>query len=208
MTNIVVTAPPAPAPDPDGRAPAPAPAAPAPYTVTATVANPITFNVNDGGRTNIASETDAAINHGNFPTAGSDLTPDLSSDGGRPPRTTFWARDLTVIHEQFHANECLRFAATGVTTAQAWLNTQTASSVADVQSLLTQVPGKALGKEQALLFPAPNSCIRLRCGCLHCPRQRHQDQGERRTVSRRACTCTCTRTGAIAVASLPAIRPL
>ena len=115
-----------------------------PYRVTATVSNPITFNVASGGNTNIASENDAAITHANFASVASDLTPNMGDLGGRPPRTKFWARDLTVVHEQFHVSERKGFAATGVTDAQTWLNAQTANSVADVRALLAQVPAQVI----------------------------------------------------------------
>jgi hypothetical protein len=153
MTNIVVTPPPAPvAPGPDAGAPPPAP--PAKYDVTATVENPITFNVSSGGRTNVASANDAALTHANFPTAASDLTPDMGDLNGRPPRTQFWAEDLTIIHERFHATEGSGFARTGVTNAQTWLNAQTATSIADVNALVAQVPGKVIATRQAAMtFP-------------------------------------------------------
>jgi hypothetical protein len=151
MTGIVVTPHPAPppAPAPGPGAPAPAPAPPGRFDVTATVSNPITFNVASGGRTNIASATDPAITHANFPTVASDLTPNMGDLGGRPPRTLFWASDLTVVHERFHVTERRRFGAAGVTVAQTWLNGQTAGSVADVNALLAQVPSKVIAHSQA-----------------------------------------------------------
>ncbi|HEX8621842.1 MAG TPA: hypothetical protein VF718_07700 [Allosphingosinicella sp.] len=156
MTNIVVTPhpapppPPAPAPAPGGGpAPPPPPAPPGRFDVTATVSNPITFNVAGGGKTNIGSETDAAITHANFATVASDLTPNMGDLGGRPPRTQFWASDLTVIHEQFHVGERQTFGAAGVVSAQTWLNGQTAGSVADVNALLAQVPGRVIAHSQA-----------------------------------------------------------
>jgi hypothetical protein len=125
------------------------------YTVRATLQNPITFNVASGGRTNIASDADAALTAANYATAASDLTPNMSDLNGRPPRTQFWAEDLTIRHERFHANERFGFAQSGLTAVQAWLNTQTAGSVADVQSLLNQVPGRVIASSQAAMpFPA------------------------------------------------------
>jgi hypothetical protein len=156
ITGIVVTphpaAAPAPAPAPapgGGPAPAPAPAAPGSFDVTATVSNPITFNVASGGKTNIASETDAAITHANIATVASDLTPNMGNMGGKPPRTQFWCSDLTVIHEQFHVAERRTFGAAGVVVAQTWLNGQTAATVADVNNLLAQVPAQVIAHSQA-----------------------------------------------------------
>jgi hypothetical protein len=125
------------------------------YTVRANLQNPITFNVNSGGRTNIASDGDPALTAANYGTASSDLTPNMSDLNGRPPRTQFWAEDLTIRHERFHANERSGFAQSGLAASQAWLNTQSAGSVADVQSLLNQVPGRVIAASQAAMpFPA------------------------------------------------------
>jgi hypothetical protein len=128
---------------------------PGSFAVQATIQNPITFNVASGGRTDLPSENDLSINSANYQTAASDLTPNMSDLNGRPLRTQFWAEDLTIRHEHFHAAERQTFGGQGVTTAQAWLNTQSASSVGDVQSLLTQVPGRVIGVSQAAMpFPA------------------------------------------------------
>ena len=149
MTSIVVTPPPA------ARAPAAAPAGPAPrhFTVTATVSNPIRFNVTSGGRTDIASENSAAITHTNFARVARDLTPNMHSDGGRPPRRRFWAQDLTIVHEQFHVNERKGFAAAAVITAQAWLQRQTANSVAGVRALLRRVPARLVASSDRSANP-------------------------------------------------------
>ncbi|HEX9530548.1 MAG TPA: hypothetical protein VF954_05380 [Acidimicrobiales bacterium] len=125
------------------------------FKVSATVQNPITFNVDGGGDTDIASDSDSALTAANYATAASDLTPNMGDLGGRPPRTQFWAKDLTVRHENFHATERQTFGGQGVTAAQTWLASQTASSAADVQSLLTQVPGKVIAVSQAAMpYPA------------------------------------------------------
>lgn len=122
---------------------------PGAFTATFTLTNPITFNVAAGGRTDIPSESAAAITHANFPRVASDLTPNMSSDGGRPPRTQFWAQDLTVRHENFHATERRGFAATGAQQAQTWLSGQTATSAAEVGALIAQVPGRVIASSQA-----------------------------------------------------------
>jgi hypothetical protein len=135
----------APSPGPAPPAPAPGPSAPAPaappttiWEVTATVENPITFNVGSP-KIDITSETSAALTPTNYPTAASDLTPDMAVEGGKPPRTQFWASDLTVIHEQFHVTERKKFNQGGVNDAQAWLDKQSASSLDDVKALIDQL---------------------------------------------------------------------
>ena len=124
------------------------------FVVTATVDNPITFQVTGGSDTDIASETDSAITQSNYSTVASDLTPDMSDENGRPPRTQFWARDLTIRHERFHAQEDFSFGGQGTTAAQSWLNGQAAADVAGVNTLLGQVPGRVANTVAAgMRFP-------------------------------------------------------
>ena len=126
----------------------PSPGPPPSFTATFTLENPITFNVTSTN-TDIASENDPALTNTNYPTAASDLTPNMSDLGGRPPRTQFWASDLTTRHERFHSDERSRLNRAGATQAQTWLNSQMAGSVADVQALIAQVPGKVITASQA-----------------------------------------------------------
>lgn len=119
------------------------------YRVAFTLVNPITYNVASGGCTDIPSATAPAITHANFAAVAADLTPDLTDDGGRPPRTAFWAEDLTLRHERFHATERQGFATAGAQAAQAWLSAQTASSVVDVALLVAQVPARVVASSQA-----------------------------------------------------------
>jgi hypothetical protein len=124
------------------------------YTVSATLDNPIVFQVNGGGDTDISSENDPDITQANYATVASDLTPDMSDLNGRPPRTQFWAEDLCIRHERFHATEGEGYSRNGVTQAQAWLNSQTAGSVAAVNALLAQVPGRVADvRRAAMTFP-------------------------------------------------------
>jgi hypothetical protein len=113
-----------------------------------TLENPITFNV-ASTKISIASENDAALTNANFATAASDLTPNMSRQGGKPPRTQFWAEDLTIRHERFHSNERSRLNRAGAVQAETWLSAQTAGSVADVQGLIAQVPGRVITASQA-----------------------------------------------------------
>ncbi|HMG73694.1 MAG TPA: hypothetical protein VK582_09345 [Pyrinomonadaceae bacterium] len=124
------------------------------YQVAATVDNPITFQVDGGTRPDISSDTDADITKTNYPTVVSDLTPNLTDLKGRPPRNSFWAEDLTIKHENFHATEDVKYGGSGTTLAQNWLNTQTAGSVAAVNALLGQVPAKvAATVSAAMAYP-------------------------------------------------------
>jgi hypothetical protein len=118
------------------------------FTASFTLENPITFNV-ASPKTSIASEADPALTNANYPTAASDLTPNMARQGGKPPRTQFWATDLTVQHERFHSNERSGFNRAGAAQAQAWLSAQTAGSVADVAALIAQVPGRVITASQA-----------------------------------------------------------
>jgi len=125
------------------------------YRVTANVDNPITFQVNGGGNVDIDSETDPDITNSNYPTVVSDLTPDMTDQGGAPPRTHFWAEDLTIRHERFHADENAVYGRAGVVAAQAWLNSQTAATVADVRDLVNAVPARvAATVDASMAFPA------------------------------------------------------
>jgi hypothetical protein len=124
------------------------------YKVTATLDNPITFQVFGGTRKDISSDADADITKTNYPDVVSDLTPDVSDLNGRPPRISFWAKDLCIKHETFHATEDVKYGASGVALAQTWLNTQKAASVAAVKALLGQVPAKvAATVSAAMAFP-------------------------------------------------------
>jgi hypothetical protein len=118
------------------------------FTVAATVNNKVEWQVRSGtgpdGQKDIAGETDSDITKTNYPKVVSDLTPDVSDLKGRPPRDEFWAEDLTIKHEEFHAKEMEGHSLAGTTQAQTWLGTQTASSVADVNTLLGEVPGRVL----------------------------------------------------------------
>src|SRR5262249_27668117 len=68
----------------------------------------------------IPNENAAALKASNYTTAVSDLTPDMSDEGGRPPRTAFWAQDLTERHEQLHAREHQQTGKDGLKAALTW----------------------------------------------------------------------------------------
>jgi hypothetical protein len=108
------------------------------YKVTATFDPALTFQVTSQGRTDISSEFDSNITQNNYDIVASDLTPNMSVENGTPPRTRFWAEDLTIKHERFHAADFEASAQSGLTLAENWLNTKTATSATELNFLLVQ----------------------------------------------------------------------
>lgn len=125
------------------------------FAVQATVDNPITFQVNGGSHTDIESENDPHITHCNYSKVASDLTPDMSDLDGKPPRKEFWAQDLTIRHERFHAQERLKFGGQGVQEAQGWLSGSIAANIAAVRALVNRVPARVLKTvSRSMTYPA------------------------------------------------------
>jgi hypothetical protein len=99
-------------------------------------------------RKNVSSDADPNITQANYPTVVSDLTPSPKAvkAGGldllknQPPRTKFWARDLTSDHEFFHADENKKFSRQLAVAARDWLNTQTAKDLGQVEALVGKIP--------------------------------------------------------------------
>ena len=93
-----------------------------------------------GIRADIASDSDPDITQANYPDVVKDLTPSPNAVNTRtvklmknqPPRTRFWAKDLTIDHETFHADEDVKFGQEGTALAQQWLNTRTANTYEQV----------------------------------------------------------------------------
>jgi len=145
--NVLVAHHPAVPGTPAGSGSAGTPPTSAFYDVSADIRGAITFQVNNFGRTDIASDSDPAITQKNYPNVVADLTPPpapvvhngLQVMKNQPFRDHFWARDLTIRHERFHSDEDDRFGAQGVQAAQAWLNTQTANSDQQLLNLLPNV---------------------------------------------------------------------
>lgn len=128
------------------------------FHTTATVDVPIRWQVRSStgpsGQVDIVSDSDPDISATNYTSVSTDLTPNMGDLNGRPPRSGFWAKDLTVRHEEFHAAEYQKFGTSGVFQSMAWLNGQTASSTAGVQALLNQVPGRVIAAINAgMAFP-------------------------------------------------------
>jgi hypothetical protein len=123
------------------------------WYVSATITQAIQWQVRavtgPTGEINIGSSLDPAITAANWQTVVSDLTPDMSDLNGRPPRTQFWAKDLTEQHEQFHANDRKTRAPAALRLASNWLGTQQAADVPGVQALLAQVPGRMVATVSA-----------------------------------------------------------
>ena len=117
------------------------------YEVNGEIFGKITFQLNPSGRTDIASDSDPHITQSNYGKVVSDLTPPAVAFNlagvhfrkNQPPRTKFWARDLTERHERFHCVEDQKFGGDGVQAAQTWLNTQTANSDDQLLAILPQI---------------------------------------------------------------------
>jgi hypothetical protein len=120
---------------------------PATFNVTGTIIADITYWVAGGTRTDIASDNDPDITQTNYTDVVKDLTPSPAAvnTGGmnlyknQPPRKKFWAADLTIKHEKFHADEDVTYGQEGVTLAQNWLNRQTAKDYDEVGALLNRI---------------------------------------------------------------------
>jgi hypothetical protein len=116
------------------------------YKVKATLEHPIKWEVRSGtgpdGQVDIAGETDADITDTNYPDVVSDLTPDMTDLNGRPPRNDFWAEDLTIRHEKVHAADDKKNGPGAMRVTAKWLSKQTAASVADVTTLLGEIPDR------------------------------------------------------------------
>lgn len=88
------------------------------------------------GQVDISSPEDPDISAANYDQVVADLTPDTSVEGGTPPRSQFWARDLTIEHEQYHVNDYRRLGQEAIRVTNRWLSGQTASSTREVEDLL------------------------------------------------------------------------
>jgi hypothetical protein len=116
------------------------------FDIVATLEHPITYQVRSAtgprGQKDISGEQDADISDDNYPTVASDLTPDPDDLNGRPPRTKFWAEDLTLQHELVHANDDRANGPAAMSSVATWLGRQIAFSMPGVNALLGRVPGR------------------------------------------------------------------
>lgn len=110
------------------------------FTVTADLKQTVNWDtratVGPNNQVDIADDSDPDLTNTNYPTAVTDLTPDVSDLKGRPPRTKFWAKDLTVKHEKYHVKDFVDIAKTSATDAETWLAGQNAARKEDVPALL------------------------------------------------------------------------
>ena len=123
------------------------------WYVSATITQQILWQVRaatgPSGQVNVNSSLDPVITAANWQTVADDLTPDMSDLNGRPPRSQFWAKDLTEQHEAFHANDRKTRAPGALRLASNWLGTQQAADPAGVQALLQQIPGRMVATVSA-----------------------------------------------------------
>ncbi|MEM7087133.1 MAG: LysM peptidoglycan-binding domain-containing protein [Bacteroidota bacterium] len=112
------------------------------YTVTGDLELEIEWEARSGtgpgGQVDIQNQNDPDLKACNYQLAASDLTPDMGSDNGRPPRTKFWAEDLTIRHELFHAvdQRQLDYGPKRLTAIQDDLNKQKPTSAGEIISTL------------------------------------------------------------------------
>ncbi len=113
------------------------------FTVKANVKSTIRWAAKKSDKWDIPNSSAPAITHKNYPDVASDLTPDMKDLNGRPPRTVYWARDLTRRHEKFHANERAEtYGLPAFAFARKWLEGQTAGNAADATKLAKKVPDR------------------------------------------------------------------
>ncbi|MEM7186888.1 MAG: LysM peptidoglycan-binding domain-containing protein [Bacteroidota bacterium] len=114
------------------------------YTVTGDLELKIKWDARSGvghsGQIDIQNANDPDLKACNYQLAASDLTPDMGSDNGRPPRTKFWAEDLTIRHELYHAVEQRqkKYGPIRVKAIQDHLNKQKPTSAGEI--LTTHIP--------------------------------------------------------------------
>jgi hypothetical protein len=111
------------------------------YTVTGDLVHEITWQVRGGtgpaSEVDIQSDSDPDIKACNYQLVAKDLTPNMGDLNGRPPRSNYWAQDLTIRHEQFHAEQRrASFGPASVRAMENWLNAQTATSASQVETTL------------------------------------------------------------------------
>ncbi|HVF67780.1 MAG TPA: hypothetical protein VM914_08965 [Pyrinomonadaceae bacterium] len=124
------------------------------FNVKLVVDNKITYWVHDGGRTDIASDSDGDITQTNYTKVVSDLTPspaavkNATTDlyKNQPPRTKYWAEDLTLKHERFHCADDVKFGSQGAAMARDWLNTKAVSKIEDLDPLIAAARDKVSDK--------------------------------------------------------------
>jgi hypothetical protein len=128
------------------------------FVVKATLAADITVKVRPtlgpNGQISIEGDDDTDITSANYPAIVQDLAPIPGKPEAGSPCTHFWARDLTLEHEHFHAGEDEHYGKEGAESAQGQLNGLRAKDAAAVDALLDRVPDFILGNVGANMGPA------------------------------------------------------
>ena len=121
------------------------------FSVTADLKQAVKWDtratVGPSNQVEITDDSDPDLSNTNYPTVVSDLTPDLSDLKGRPPRTKFWAKDLTVKHEKYHVKDFVDIGKTSAADAETWLAGQNAAKKEDVPALLDKAWNDKIFKE-------------------------------------------------------------
>jgi len=130
------------------------PGAASTYRVSGAVDVTAKWSVHSRGRVDVPYFAAPVVTATTYPKVASDLTPNMSSDGGRPPRKQYWAKDLTERHEKFHADERTgKYGKAAFEYAKAWLASQTASTAKDAKALADKVPDKMFESYNASFVP-------------------------------------------------------
>ena len=108
------------------------------------------------GQKHIANENDPDITAATHDTAVSDLTPNLGDLGGRPPRSKFFAQDITRDHELVHAADYNKFGKQGFQVATAWLESQEAENADGVRTLMEQALDRIIAVVKAGMVKPAN----------------------------------------------------
>lgn len=128
------------------------------FVVKATLTSAISVKVRPAlgpnGQVNIESVDDSDITSANYPAVVQDLAPFPDKPEAGSPCTHFWARDLTLEHEHFHASEDERYGKQGAEIARGQLNGLRAKDTATVDTLLDRVPDFIMGNVAANMGPA------------------------------------------------------
>jgi len=123
------------------------------YNVTGSVTQDIKWateaSTGPGGQVDIVSDADNDLNATNYPTAASDLMPNMGDLGGRPPRTQFWAKDLTERHEKYHATDYRDAGNSAVSGANTWIGGQTANNETELLAVARTYMSRTISSWQS-----------------------------------------------------------
>jgi hypothetical protein len=110
------------------------------FRVVSTLTHDVTFQIcaekGPLGQRRVESDSSPVISQRNYEEIATDLTPDAKLDYNAPPRRTYWSRRLTIIHEQFHADENVALSKEGLADAELSLSGEQTDSAADITTRL------------------------------------------------------------------------